>query len=65
MTDYGTIRVPKDVYDRANEERNGAGETWAEFLERAIDTEPRVEMTEEDVRRLVRDEVERYVSTHR
>ena len=61
MTDYGTVRVPKGVYDRANEDRQHRGETWAEFLERALDSEPTVEMTEADIRRIVRDELETYV----
>lgn len=59
MADHGTIRVPRDVYERANDARQDADETWAEFLERAIDSDPTVEMTEADVRAIVRDELDR------
>lgn len=57
MTEYGTIRIPKPTYERANDERKANGESWEEFIERAIDAEPTVEMSESEIRAIMRDEI--------
>jgi len=33
MTDYGTIKLPRDEYDRHNERRQDMGLTWAEYVD--------------------------------
>lgn len=33
MTEYGTIKVPRDVYERHNERRKDAKLSWAEYLD--------------------------------
>jgi len=30
---YGTIKIPKDAYDRHNERRQDLGLTWAEYID--------------------------------
>jgi hypothetical protein len=55
MTDWKTMRVPKDAWEVANEAK-GDNETWGEYLRRCAD-EPRVEMSEDELRELIRDEV--------
>ena len=55
MTDWKTMRVPKDAWEAANEAR-GDNETWGEYLRRCAD-EPRIEMSEDELRVLIRDEV--------
>ena len=57
MTEYGTIRIPKPTYERANDERKSNDESWEEFIERAIDAEPTVEMSESEIRAMIRDEL--------
>jgi hypothetical protein len=32
MTDYGTIKIPKDEYDHHNEQRKEMNLTWAEYI---------------------------------
>lgn len=49
------MRVPKDAWEAANEAR-GDNETWGEYLRRCAD-EPRIEMSEDELRVLIRDEV--------
>lgn len=55
MTDWKTMCVPKDAWEAANEAR-GDNETWGEYLRRCAD-ESRVEMSEDELRVLIRDEV--------
>lgn len=55
MTEWKTMRVPKDAWEAANEAR-GDTETWGEYLRRCAD-EPRIEMSEDELRVLIRDEV--------
>lgn len=57
MTEYGTIRIPKPTYERANAERKENGESWEEFVDRAIRSEPTVELTESEIRAMIRDEI--------
>lgn len=57
MTDYETIRAPAEAVKAARAEKR-EDETWGDFLQRCADAEPVVEMTESDVRRIVRDEFE-------
>jgi len=33
MTDYGTIKLPRDEYERHNERRKENGQTWAEYVD--------------------------------
>ena len=33
MTDYGTIKIPKDEYEQHNERRKANGQTWAEYID--------------------------------
>jgi len=32
MSKYGTIKIPRDEYEKHNEKRKAAGLTWAEYL---------------------------------
>jgi hypothetical protein len=32
MTDYGTIKIPRDAYERHNQRRQDANLTWQEYL---------------------------------
>lgn len=32
MTEYGTIKVPREVYEEHNEQRKALGLTWAEYM---------------------------------
>jgi hypothetical protein len=32
MTDYGTIKLPREDYERHNERRKDLGVTWAEYI---------------------------------
>jgi len=32
MTDYGTIKIPRDEYEKHNRNRRDMGLTWAEYL---------------------------------
>jgi hypothetical protein len=56
MSDYKTMRVPEEAWKVAKEAK-GEDETWGEYLRRCADS-PRVHMSEEDVRQIVRDELE-------
>lgn len=33
MSNYGTIKVPRDVYEQHNERRKELGLSWAEYLD--------------------------------
>ena len=55
MTEYKTMRVPVGAWEQAQAAR-GDGETWGEYLRRCADAR-RVEMSEVEVRELVREEV--------
>jgi len=33
MTDYGTIKIPHDEYERHNEQRQDMGLTWAAYID--------------------------------
>lgn len=33
MTDYGTIKLPRDTFERHNERRQDMGLTWAEYID--------------------------------
>jgi len=55
MTEWKTMRVPEEAWEQAQQAR-GDGETWGEYLRRCAD-ERRVEMTEDEVRELVREMV--------
>lgn len=57
MTEYGTIRIPKPTYERANAERKSYEESWEEFIVRAINAEPTVEISESEIRDMIRDEL--------
>jgi hypothetical protein len=35
MTDYGTIKLPRDEYERHNNRRQDLGLTWAEYIDGA------------------------------
>jgi len=30
--EYGTIKIPKEEYDKHNERRQNLGQTWAEYI---------------------------------
>lgn len=55
MVEYKTMRVPKDAWEVAQEAR-GENETWGEYLRRSAD-EQRIELSEAELRAIVRDEV--------
>jgi len=33
MTDYGTIKIPRDEYERHNERRKVNGQSWVEYID--------------------------------
>lgn len=33
MTEYGTIKIPRDEYERHNERRKANGQSWAEYID--------------------------------
>lgn len=33
MTDYGTIKIPRDEYEQHNERRQDLGLSWAEYID--------------------------------
>jgi hypothetical protein len=33
MTDYGTIKIPREEYERHNERRQELDQTWAEYID--------------------------------
>jgi len=52
MTEYGTIKIPREQYDRHNERRQEMGVSWAEYIDgQAINLE-------DTKRRVVREELE-------
>lgn len=55
MADYKTMRVREDAWEVAQEAR-GENETWSEYLLRCAE-EPRIEMSEDELRTLVRKEI--------
>lgn len=55
MTDWKTMRVPEGAWEVAQEAR-GDNETWGEYLRRCADAR-RVEMSEDEVREVVRETV--------
>jgi len=57
MVEYKTMRVPAPAWEAAAEAK-GDDETWGEYLRRCAD-EPRVEMSEAEVRAMVREMVVR------
>lgn len=59
MADYKTMRVPEDAWQIAQDAR-GEGETWGDYLVRCAD-EPRVEMSEAELRRVIRSELQQNV----
>jgi len=40
MTEYKTLRVPKDAYEEAQEARQEHGDTWGEYLRRCAENPP-------------------------
>lgn len=48
MTNYGTIKIPQEEYERHNEQRKEAGLTWLEYLNQESATI--VELDQADVR---------------
>lgn len=65
--DYGTIKIPREEYERHNERRQDMGLTWAEYIDgEAADFEFDVDlpadfeqMTPDEYREIVREEVRR------
>ena len=35
MSDYGTIKIPREDYDRHNDRRKSMGLTWGEYIDDA------------------------------
>jgi hypothetical protein len=56
MPEWKTMRVPEDDWEAAQAAR-GDDETWGEYLRRCADA-PRVEMSEDEVRAVVRELVD-------
>jgi hypothetical protein len=54
MSGRANIKLPRDVYERHNERRQKLGMTWAEYLDA---DSPDLEQT---IRRVVREELEKY-----
>jgi len=47
MTDYGTIKLPRDDYERHNERRKEMSLTWAEYVDgqAPVSDDPRIDLT--------------------
>jgi len=61
MTEYGTIKIPRDEYEKHNEKRKAAGVTWAEYLnEEAARPGPDADIAEEvrELRRAINNDTE-------
>lgn len=57
-TEWKTLRVRGDAYELAKEQKEEAGRTWSEQLVRP-DGEQDTEWTENEIRQVVREELER------
>ena len=53
-TEWKTVRVRKDAWEQAQEQRQDTGRTWSEQIVRGTDPG---RLTEDDVRRIVREEL--------
>jgi len=70
MTDYGTIKIPRDQYDRHNDRRKKMGLTWGEYIDDASpedqadvdDVLSRLDELETSLPRRVGDDVEARLS---
>ena len=47
---YGTIKIPRDKYERHNERRKDFGVTWAEYVDGQAPTAPAVDYGEVESR---------------
>jgi hypothetical protein len=54
MTEYKTLRVPKDAYEKAQEARQEYDDTWGEYLRRCAENPP-VEVTVVDSQAVTED----------
>lgn len=59
MVEYKTMRVREDAWKAANKAL-GDNETWSDYLLRCAE-EPRVEMSEDELRDLVQNEIREMV----
>lgn len=51
MTDYGTIKIPREEYEQHNERREAMGVTWAEYIDgEASEVDPQGAAVPEDLR---------------
>jgi len=53
MTDYGTIKIPRDAYERHNARRQDLGLSWAAYIDGEAPTD-----IQQAVREAVREELE-------
>lgn len=56
MTDYGTIKIPREEYERHNERREEMGVTWAAYIDGEAPPVPEVD--EHAIAQRVADEIE-------
>jgi hypothetical protein len=60
MSDRTSIVIPRDVFERHNERRQDMRMTWVEYLNEGAPDRDAVD--EDDIRSIVRDELERFES---
>jgi len=62
MTEYGTIKIPRDEYDRHNERRKANNQSWAEYIDGQAPESASVEVDYAEIerrcQRAVSDELE-------
>lgn len=52
MTEYGTIKLPREEYERHNERRQDLGLTWAEYINGEAPEDERWEWLEARIQEL-------------
>jgi len=56
MTDKGTIRIPRDVYEKHNEQRKELNLTWEQYFEQELQRDVGTVWTEDEIRSMARAE---------
>jgi hypothetical protein len=56
MTDKGTIRIPRETYEKHNERRKDLNLTWEQYFEQELGTQAGTVWTEDEIRSMARAE---------
>lgn len=63
MTDWRTIRIPEEVFQRHNRNRKELGVTWAEYMDSEAPeytlAEEIVTISRDELRKIVRNEIQK------